>query len=349
MLNDNSAAILDYLITENYNQKYSIKILVSKVVDCSKYQNVKNVKIIRNPLSTLWNIFRSMRVFHSQGMTACAVIPCRGQIIFDLWHGSPLKAIGLIAGKNWDNKTDSYFLCASPFMGEINKKCFGLEDDQIFIGSNPRNDLMFVNSDNDYLKLLFKGKRVILFMPTFRQSKGLGVKDSTTEFPILNEGNIDDLDQFLNDKNIILIIKPHPYQDDIPLFKKECKNIKIIKNSDLNTIGISLYSLLGMSDALITDFSSVYFDYLLLNRPIGFVIEDMSEYEKQRGYTVDNPLELMPGAKIQSMEEFFEFIENVNVGNDEYSEDRKRVNSLCNTFTTPDASKRILDFLSISK
>lgn len=349
MLNDNSAALLDFLIEERYNEKYNIKILVSNQVDCIRYENIKNVKIIRNSVATIWNIITSMRVFHSQGMTVCAVIPCGSQIIFDLWHGSPLKSIGLLSGNKWHSDTDSYFLCASPFMANINKRCFNLSDSQIFIGSNPRNDQMLNPKGNEFITSITKDSKLIIYMPTFRNSKELHRHDSSMDFPILDTDNIQILDSFLENKHIKLIIKPHPYQNDIPLFSRKYKNIIILKNSDLTSHGITLYQMLGHTDALVTDFSSVYFDYLLLDRPIGFVIEDIENYEKNRGYTVDNPLDLMPGDKIKNFNEFVEFIDKVSKGNDDYQNERSIINELCNTYKKPNASKRILDFLGIIK
>ena len=55
--------------------------------------------------------------------------------------------------------------------------------------------------------------------------------------------------------------------------------------------------MLGSSDALITDYSSVYFDYLLLDKPIGFTVDDMELYIKDRGFIFNNPEEYMPGKR----------------------------------------------------
>lgn len=349
MLSDNAEALLDYLISNDYNKKYSIKICVDKHVPVSKYTGIQNVQIVSNPIHTIFTLLNSMRVFHTHGMTACAFIPCRNQIIFDLWHGSPLKTIGLMAGNKWYHQTDSYFLCASPFWAEINKKCFNLDDNQIFIGSYPRNDLLLKKSDNHLLKSICSGTRNIVFMPTFRNSDQLHKTDSSCDFPLLSPSNIEDLNSFLKDKDVNLIIKPHPYQRHIQLFDIDLSNIKIITNEDLHKAELPLYVLLGASDALISDFSSVFFDYLLINRPIAFVVEDMADYKNQRGFTIDNPYTLMPGVKIQTLKDLKEFILDVVHNKDPYHTERQKINNLCNTYTSPDASKRILDFTGIIK
>ena len=93
---------------------------------------------------------------------------------------------------------------------------------------------------------------------------------------------------------------------------------------------MQLYELVAHADALVTDYSSIYFDYLLLNRPIGFTCDDMEAYGGNRGFVVDNPLELMPGMKIQNYPEFVAFAEKVFAGDDGFREERERVNNLVN-------------------
>lgn len=349
MLNDNAEALLDYLIAQHYNDKYEIYLLISKDVYHENYKKVKNVYVCTNAVKTLWVMFRALRVFHTQGTSRCAMRPLRGQIIFNLWHGSPLKAIGKMVGSKVYPETDSYFLSASPFFAAINQRCFGHTHEQMFIGSNPRNDLLFSTKELDILSFLNKNKRLVLFMPTFRNSKGLGRIDANKDFPLLDIGNIHKFDSFLEEKNILFLIKPHPYQNEIPFLKDTYKNICVIYNDDLKRLNVKLYELLGHADALITDFSSVYFDYLLLERPIGFAIDDMGSYKANRGYTVENPFELMPGHKINNIEELEIFITDMANENDTYKESRHQINNLVNTYQTPDASLRILNFVGITK
>ena len=349
MLNDNAEALLDYIISRKYNDRYIIYVLIHKNIldENVKYKNVKNVYIYVNPLMTFYVMFRALRVFHTQGTSRCAMRPQRGQIIFNLWHGSPLKAIGGMIGDKKHPETDSYFLSASPFFAEINEKCFGHTQQQMFIGSNPRNDLLFNPRKLDLLSMFGVKGKLVLCMPTFRNSSGLGKNDANKDFPLLSADNISTFDDYLEGKNLTFIIKPHPYQNKIAFLKKEYKNIKVIYNEDLWRLDIRLYELLSCSDALITDFSSVYFDYLLLNRPIGFAIDDLDCYKNNRGYTVDNPLKLMPGPNIKNLDELKMFITDVVNECDSYVEERRRINNIANTYKTGDACQRILDFVGI--
>lgn len=348
MLNDNAEALLDYLLDNNYEQKYRIYVLISKsVLHC--YKETRNFKIVTSSFCSIWYVIRARYIFHTHGLSLCKHIPSKRQIIFNMWHGSPLKAIGTIAGSRMTPESDSYFLCASPFFAEINKKCFAINDSQVFIGSNPRNDVLFHRVDIRAKMKWGEYSKIIVMMPTFRNSTGLGRTDAEKDFPVLDETNIFELNKFLSYHNALLVIKPHPYQNSIPFLKNEYSNIKIVSNLDIHKQGLKLYELLGNSDALITDFSSVYFDYLLLDKPIGFAIDDIDNYKANRGYTIDNPLELMPGMKIRTLDSLKAFIESVTDGNDKYKEERKRTNQKCNTFATDDAAFRILNFVRITK
>lgn len=349
MLNDNNSAILDYLIAENYNYKYEIGLILSKDVWCEGYINIKNVKVINGIFSSIWYVLRSKYIFNTHGMSLLSMRPARKQIIFNLWHGMPLKKMGKMLGLKQYSETYSYFLSTSPFFEEVNMKCFDFKFTQSFIGSNPRNDNLFRKIDLNKSLNISSGSTVIIFMPTFRKNASVGCDYSGSEFPLLNEENIGALNEFLAKKNIILIIKPHPYQQTVPILTKSYSNIKVLTNSKLNLLGINLYSLLGSSDALITDFSSVYFDYLLTNKPIGFLIEDMSTYSKDRGFVLEDPLSFMPGSKFSDLKGFENFILDVSNHIDPYRKERERVNDISNSYQTSDACKRILDFVGICK
>src|SRR5699024_6633597 len=103
-------------------------------------------------------------------------------------------------------------------------------------------------------------------------------------FPILNSKNITMFNEFLIKKNITIVIKVHPHQKNLSLFKKQYSNIKILDDSMLD-INVDFYNYIPAFDSLITDYSSIIFDYLLLDKPIAFAIEDYDEYLDKRGFT----------------------------------------------------------------
>jgi len=120
-------------------------------------------------------------------------------------------------------------------------------------------------------------------------------------------------------------------------------HIRLITNEDLSHMSIELYELLGKTDALISDYSSVYIDYLLTNQPIGFTVDDLKDYSSNLGFSVENPIDYMPGEKITTVLELQNFIYNLNTGNDTWKEERERIKNLFHHYQDNQSSKRIYD------
>ena len=139
------------------------------------------------------------------------------------------------------------------------------------------------------------------------------------------------------------MIKPHPLQVLDHIKVGELRNIKFITDKMLADNRIQLYELLENMDALITDYSSVYYDFLLLNRPIGFTIGDIENYK--RGFIIDNPLDEMTGEKIKNLDELKLFINHVLSGQDDYEEERATL--IKRVFDHPDNMncKRLYKFM----
>jgi len=353
MLNDNLEAMLIHLIENDYNTKYEVYCLLANYESYTKYKK-QNINFVNKPLITILHLLTASIIFHTHTLSIAAFKPCHNQKIFNLWHGSALKRIGNYTTSKKKPKgalSDSNILVASDFFKPIAMENYGHDENQLFIGGNPRNDLLF--SKKDCFKLLSINKffynKIVLFMPTFRSSNAINKIDSSIEFPIITQDNINRLNQFLTEKKILLIIKPHPYQNDIDFLNIKLSNIIKYTNDELINLDVCLYELLGQVDALLTDYSSVFFDFLLTQKPIGFVIDDIEDYADRRGFTVDNPLNLMPGEKIYNIEDLSIFLEGLLINTDSYIDERKKINSLTNKYHDGQNCSRILDFLGIKK
>ena len=121
----------------------------------------------------------------------------------------------------------------------------------------------------------------------------------------------------------------------------------MLSNDDLLNKGIELYDLLSVSDALITDFSSVFADYLLTDKPIGFELSDYENYSKGKGFIIDNPLERMPGKFIYNINDFNDFINEVVAGVDYYKEQRKTERDIIHKYQDGNSTVRILKYFNL--
>lgn len=123
-------------------------------------------------------------------------------------------------------------------------------------------------------------------------------------------------------------------------------SIKVLYNDEMLTKRIQTNELLEQTDAMITDYSGIYYDYLLLGRPVGITLDDFQAYRDQKGFVFEDPLSVLQGRRIYNTDDFVHFIEEVAIGIDEYKEDRAKANSLVNKSMNGESAKRVVDFIA---
>jgi len=232
----------------------------------------------------------------------------------------------------------------------------GKEAGKIRICGLPRNDRLFDDMAIARSKLGIESySKVIIWMPTFKhyQNKGLfHIKrndyqvEKAADITLQEDSTFyEEVEKTLSATNTLMIIKYHPRQDMKYVISKDTPNIKIISDKELLDAGIPLYTLVGATDALITDFSSVAYDYLLINRPIGFDVTDLELYIQGGTVAVDNPLDHMPGEKINDVQSFCGFITKVANNEDHYEADRKIWLDKVHVHQDNLSAKRVVDLL----
>jgi len=154
------------------------------------------------------------------------------------------------------------------------------------------------------------------------------------------------IDQKLDNLNKKIIIKIHhmDYINNIIEEYNLFNNIKVINNEFFEKNEVMLYELLGMADKLITDYSSVYIDYLILDKPIGFFIPDLKKYSNDRGFYENNLNESLPGPILEQDNDLINFIIN---NEDNYSQKRKIINEKYNKYKDNKNSERILNYFKL--
>lgn len=348
---DNTKRIYDYLIENNYNDKYIIVWLTfdEKNSKVNKFKNIKNVKCIYFKNTIKKYFYCSQAKFYINCNRDLEKLNPK-TVSINLWHGTLLKNLKDI--KVINEKNIDYCLCPSEFYIDIYEEQLHVPKNKLIVLNNPRNDYLF--SSKCSLNKFFNDayKRFIIWMPTFRQTNNGNRIDSNYSFnkgiPVIQtEEDIKKLNDTLKLNETLLVIKPH-FAQDMSIFKiSQLSNIKIVYSDELIEKDIELYEFLGKFDALITDYSSVYFDFLVTNRPIAFTIDDIDEYSKGKGFIFENPQEFMPGKKIENIQKMLEFIEEVNWGKDNYKEERERINKIVNTYIDNKNAERVCEFLKI--
>ncbi len=342
---DNVKALYDYVVSEGYNKSFNIVVATDEFEPYRKNapQNVKFVSLKKG----IFHFLSSKYAFYSFGKYP--IMPKKDQKVVNLWHGMPLKRIGrLEAGQEREKQNYfSHVIATSPFFAEVMKRAFGARDEQVIITSQPRCDDLFKQTKTP--ECFSKFSKAIFWLPTFSSSTRLNQNDNVS-YNEINPYNVDFLERVnetLKEQNALLVIKPHP-MDDAVLPKRAYSNLFYVTDSSISEMGYNLYSLLSHCDALVTDFSSIYFDFLMLDRPIAFAGLDFEDYCKNRGFVVEDARSLMPGESLESAEEFIKFILSVLSGEDNYKEQRKKVSALVNCHKGG-GCERVLKSIGINK
>ena len=145
-----------------------------------------------------------------------------------------------------------------------------------------------------------------------------------------------------------LYIKLHPLEESHFKFKNNYSNIHMLSEDIISQNYGTLYKFLGTTSALITDYSSVFLDYYLLNRPVAFTINDYEEYKEKRGFVFEDVKSLMVGPTISNFDELLKFLLSVMKSEDEFYIERNKVNSVVNSIQK-DFTKTLLENIGIEK
>jgi len=219
--------------------------------------------------------------------------------------------------------------------------------DTILETGYPRNDSFFVKPDkysllgadreafNRIINLKDKYK-ITLFIPTFRDSGGDPINDKAL--------NISRLSRFAKENNFYVILKFHNWKQMAgPIYDVRFDNVENVIRYDP---AADIYPALPLTDFLITDYSSVYMDYLFLNKPILFFPYDYVKYIKKDREVQFDYNWITPGPKCHDQDELEGEIKNIlNGGNDKYAEKRKEISDLAFKYKDGKASERIWGFI----
>ncbi len=220
----------------------------------------------------------------------------------------------------------------------------------IFCGS-PRLDFLYKEKQVlETFDLYEKGEKYILWLPTLRQTVGLERNDVNTVAPfgvplINEEAEFDQMDRKLKGLSVKLIIKPHPHQD-LSVYKMgKYRNILFISQSQLDKYEFPIHSLMRECDALVSDYSSIAFDFMLLDRPIAYTIDDMDDYKI--GFSVEDPLYYMPGEKLSTVDDMLVFFEHVAAGEDLFVSERRNIRDYVHEYQDDKNCERFLKIMKI--
>ena len=316
-----------------YQEEYDIICASNDFYHLEKEKDVKYVSIYRG----LYYFLTSKYFFYSFGKYP--IKPAPNQMVVNLWHGMPLKKIGNleVGMEEIDYNFFTKLVSSSALFTPIMKAAFKAEDNQILLVGNIRNDELFKKEK----------EKNIIWMPTYRNSNNYHDSQEALIFS-LGEEDFSKIQQILSKHDYQLYIKLHPLEESRLHVQMNHSNIHLLTEEIISEQYDTLYTFLGTTSALITDYSSVFLDYYLLNRPVAFTINDYEEYKDKRGFVFEDVKSLMVGSVIRDSHDLLEFLESVMKSEDSYIEERTKVNDKVNAIQK-DFTKTLLNEIGLKE
>ena len=326
--------------------------------DIEDFNNKKNTQLVKFESYSYYKALAKAKYWIVNSNTRAFLKPGKKHVFVQTWHGTPLKKIGCditCTGnamtkyeniqKIYDGEAEkiTYMIspsqyCTEKFISAFDLKKFGKEDAVLTVGY-PRNDYLFKFTDDECKNIKLKlnipmDKKVILYAPTFRDNK-YSAKDG---FKIQNFMNFDKMrDKF--GENCVILFRAHYFISGRIDFSKYAGFVYDVSNvEDVNELYV-------ISDILITDYSSVFFDYANLKRPIIFYMYDYEEYKNElRDFYID--VNELPGRIVRDENELSDAIEgslnDFNVDN-KYLQFNNKFNYLDGSDSSRRALEKIID------
>lgn len=271
-----------------------------------------------------------------------------GQVFVDTWHSITVKKLGFDVP---DGKVSSgnmlrnllmadYILSANRFTTKVFRESYkldGLYEGTIIETGHPRNDLV-VGSERAAVieKLAARGvtvdpaKKIILYAPTWR-----GTSYSNPTVDIENYASfVETVSSRIDSAQYQILVKPHQvvYKK---LSEEEKRSGKYVPRS------IDANELLSIVDVLVSDYSSIYFDFMLTERPILFYIPDLERYNEYRGlyFSVDE----LPGPATDQAEQIAEWINEIDTVRENYRACYQKTKAWACEYDDGHAAERVLE------
>lgn len=348
-------AIYEYMINNDEFKDYKF---IWAFLDEKKYKNLeknKNTSVVKIGAKEYKKCLAKAKYWIFNYKIPDFLYPKKNQIFVQCWHGTPLKRLGCDL-EHFDNVLNTidgikkryrieaskftYFISPSKFASEKFISAWNLKEigkENIIVEEGyPRNDFLFNYKEKDVQQIRKKlgiendNRKIILYAPTYRSDQhqtGLGyVYKEEIDFKKM-EGKFG--------KEYLILFRPHYFianSFDFDKYKGFVYNVANI--DDINELYI-------ISDILITDYSSVFFDYANLKRPMIFFMYDLEHYKNEsNGFYID--LNELPGPIVETQEDLEKSIEDVdfNIGS---SKKYKEFNEKYNYLDDGNASKRVIE------
>lgn len=254
-------------------------------------------------------------------------------------HGIPLKSMGFAKAYGDPAIPESArslgaVTCCSPFEASLWSRAYRIPLDRMWITGVPRNDRLFFGDRGILDRLgIRRGQRIVLFAPTYREGGPLA---DYLPVPSLDRRALVDV---LRRHDAVLLIRAHYYESRAARATVDEVASEYVRIADETAVA-DVNELLPAVDVLVTDYSSIFFDFLLLDRPIIFSCADRASYERERGFMIDYDSNT-PGDKVRTGPEFLTALDDLLSGRDRHRAFRAEIRDRFHRFADANSAARI--------
>lgn len=270
----------------------------------------------------IWTYLRSHRSVSTHGLFGSRRRG-RGKLSATPWHGELSKPIGVFVGRpprHFDR------IAVSNQNSKILRVAeFQVRPDSIHVIGTPRQSTLLQGPRSERVTRLKGHQKWVLFVPTYRQpARGpmMGVFESTQEDLNAEMAGLDDL---VADHDAVLWVRPHPLTDPSSL---AMPHARLATDEMLQQCGVTFYDVLAATDVLITDYSSVWVDFLLLDKPIVGFCPDIDRYRTSRGLALEPYENWFPGPVVTGRDDLFSEVKDALAGHDAHASRRGFLTSI---------------------
>ncbi len=324
--------------------------------DPSKHDVIKDKRlvIVKTNTKDYYKYISSSKYWIVNSIMDECITKKKGQVYVQCWHGTPLKrlrydievngavlnTIDEIRKRNdRDASKFDYFISPSKYCTEKFTSAFNLvalgKKNIIIEEGYPRNDSLFNKNKKDIDKIkeklgIPKNKKVICYLPTFRDNQHTSGVGYTYDLAI----DFDSLKKTFS-KDYVILFRPHYFiANKIDLSKYKGFVYNVASYDEINDIYL-------VSDLLITDYSSVFFDYANLKRPVLFYMYDFDDYKNNlRDFYIS--LDELPGPIAKTQKELEDYIVNIDKSISKYKKTYDKFNDKYNYLDDGNASERVI-------
>ncbi len=315
-----------------------------------KYRHEPRVSFVRKNTPEYMRALSSAKFLINNASFPYYFTKKKEQVYVNTWHGIPLKSLGydMPNGKTESSNVvrnmliSDYMISASPFLTQIYEESYKLKEvytGKIIEEGYPRLDTLERFKREDVLKLLADrgvkvdpSKKIILYAPTWKgKSYATASADVSGLFEFKKR-----FESVIDTNEYQVLIKPHQRVFQLAANK--------LREGFFVPADVEANIVLSVTDVLVSDFSSIFYDYLYTGRPVVFYIEDLEAYNRERGlyHRVE---EALPGPSFDTPEKAADFVNRLETEKIKWQRKYDEIRKYANADVKPGISKRIIDIV----